>query len=152
MKNKLIFFGLIGFFIIGLTLIINKSERPNKQTLNWFNGNLKEAYASLGENQIIMLDFYINNWSACNLLDAKTFTNQKLIGLSKTNLMSLKVNGYSNYGETLSKEFNVKKYPKIILLKKENNKLVKVNKINGYINSMELILKIEQALAANKID
>ena len=152
MKNKLIFFGLIGFFIIGLTLIINKSERPNKQTLNWFNGNLKEAYASLGENQIIMLDFYINNWNACNLLDAKTFTNQKLIDLSKTNLVSLKVNGYSNYGETLSKKFNVKKYPEIILLKKENNKLVKVNKINGYINSTELIIKIEQALAANNID
>lgn len=86
------------------------------------------------------------------MLDAKTFTNQKLIDLSKTNLVSLKVNGYSSYGETLSKEFNVKKYPEIILLKKENNKLVKVNKINGYINSMELILKIEQALAANNID
>ena len=86
------------------------------------------------------------------MLDAKTFTNQKLIDLSKTNLMSLKVNGYSNYGETLSKEFNVKKYPEIILLKKENNKLVKVNKINGYINSTELILKIEQALAANNIN
>ena len=152
MKNKLIFFGLIGFFIIGLTLIINKSERPNKQTLNWFNGNLEEALASLNENQIIMLDFYINNWSACNLLDAKTFTNQKLIGLSKTNLMSLKVNGYSNYGETLSKEFNVKKYPKIILLKKENNKLVKVDKIDGYINATELIIKIEKALTANSLD
>ena len=152
MKNKLIFFGLIGFFIIGLTLIINKSERPNKQTLNWFNGNLEEALASLNENQIIMLDFYINNWSACNLLDAKTFTNQKLIDLSKTNLMSLKVNGYSNYGETLSKEFNVKKYPKIILLKKENNKLVKVDKIDGYINATELIIKIEKALTANSLD
>ena len=55
MKNKLILFGLIGFFIIGLTLIINKSERPNKQTLNWFNGNLEEAQASLDENQIIKL-------------------------------------------------------------------------------------------------
>tara|TARA_Y100001960_G_scaffold85471_1_gene91396 strand:+ start:10 stop:195 length:186 start_codon:yes stop_codon:yes gene_type:complete len=61
MKNKLILFGLIGFFIIGLTLIINKSEHPNKQTLNWFNGKLEEALAILGENQIIMLDFYINN-------------------------------------------------------------------------------------------
>ena len=61
MKNKLLLFGLIGLFIIGLTLIINKSERPNKQTLNWFNGNLEEALASLNENQIIMLDFYINN-------------------------------------------------------------------------------------------
>ena len=61
MKNKLLLFGLIGFFIIGLTLIINKSESPNKQTLNWFNGNLEEALASLNENQIIMLDFYINN-------------------------------------------------------------------------------------------
>ncbi len=152
MKNKLLLFGLIGFFIIGLTLIINKSERPNKQTLNWFNGNLEEALASLNENQIIMLDFYINNWSACNLLDAKTFTNQKLIDLSKTNLMSLKVNGYSNYGETLSKEFNVKKYPKIILLKKENNKLVKVDKIDGYINATELIIKIEKALTANSLD
>ena len=152
MKNKLLLFGLIGLFIIGLTLIINKSERPNKQTLNWFNGNLEEALASLNENQIIMLDFYINNWSACNLLDAKTFTNQKLIGLSKTNLMSLKVNGYSNYGETLSKEFNVKKYPKIILLKKENNKLVKVDKIDGYINATELIIKIEKALTANSLD
>ena len=152
MKNKLLLFGLIGLFIIGLTLIINKSERPNKQTLNWFNGNLEEALASLNENQIIMLDFYINNWSACNLLDAKTFTNQKLIDLSKTNLMSLKVNGYSNYGETLSKEFNVKKYPKIILLKKENNKLVKVDKIDGYINATELIIKIEKALTANSLD
>ena len=62
------------------------------------------------------------------------------------------MNGYSNYGETLSKKFNVKKYPEIILLKKENNKLVKVKKINGYINSTELIIKIEQALAANNID
>ena len=152
MKNKLLLFGLIGLFIIGLTLIINKSERPNKQTLNWFNRNLEEALASLNENQIIMLDFYINNWNACNLLDAKTFTNQKLIDLSKTNLVSLKVNGYSSYGETLSKEFNVKKYPEIILLKKENNKLVKVDKINGYINATELIIKIEQALATNNID
>ena len=49
MKNKLLLFGLIGFFIIGLTLIINKSERPNKQTLNWFNGNLEEA-SLLAEN------------------------------------------------------------------------------------------------------
>ena len=86
------------------------------------------------------------------MLDAKTFTNQKLIGLSKTNLMSLKVNGYSNYGETLSKEFNVKKYPEIILLKKENNKLVKVDKIDGYINATELIIKIEKALTANSLD
>ena len=70
MKNKLILFGLIGFFIIGLTLIINKSERPNKQTLNWFNGNLEEAQASLDENQIIMLDFYINNSSPDELTNS----------------------------------------------------------------------------------
>ena len=61
MKNKLVLFGFIGFIIIGLTLIINKSERPNKQTLNWFDGNLEEAQAEINENQIIMLDFYINN-------------------------------------------------------------------------------------------
>ncbi|HSL88115.1 MAG TPA: thioredoxin fold domain-containing protein, partial [Ignavibacteriaceae bacterium] len=94
------------------------------------------ALASIGDNKGIIIDFYADWCIPCKELDALTFTDQRVIELSKE-FVTLKADmtrSVSPEVESLRNKFNIVGVPTILILDANSNEL---NRITGFINADE---------------
>ena len=94
------------------------------------------ALANIGDNRGIIIDFYADWCIPCKELDALTFTDQRVIELSKE-FVTLKADmtrSVSPEVESLRNKFNIVGVPTILILDANGKEL---NRITGFVNADE---------------
>ena len=113
----------------------------------WSNLSLEEALA-LKSDKIIFIDFYSDNWGACNLLEAETLSDQRVIDLTNKHLIPIKIDAwYDTVGQKLFKKYNGYAIPLLMFIDSSGDE---IERVVGYKNPDEFI-EIINNVASNTI-
>lgn len=119
------------------------------EKINWSKDIDSALKAAEKNDTFIMIDVYTDWCSWCTTLDEETYSDKKVIELSKQ-FVNLKLNPERSESERVFAEgFNVTGYPTILFIDK-NRQLV--GRIGGFLPAKEFYDKMEAVLGAKKLD
>jgi len=142
MKPKWLTLVLLILLISGCsqTTSSESKEKENIEEIKWYF-TLEEALVlAKKENQLIMADFYSDRCGWCQVLDRTTYTNSKVIELSKK-FISLKID--CDRDRLISAKYRIRGLPTILFI---DSKGSVVHSIVGYRKAEDFILEMEKAL------
>jgi thiol:disulfide interchange protein DsbD len=123
------------FSVLVIAVSVYALVPSDKESIIW-EPYSDSALASIGDNKGIIIDFYADWCIPCKELDALTFTDQRVIELSKE-FVTLKADmtrSVSPEVESLRNKFNIVGVPTILILDTNGNEL---NRTTGFINADE---------------
>lgn len=103
-----------------------------------FQEGLNKAKA---ENKLLFVDCYTSWCGPCRLLSEKIFTQQKVGDYLNEHFVCLKIDMEKGEGPELSKRWEVKSYPTLLLIRTDG---VLLHKIIGFQQADELVRQIEE--------
>jgi thiol:disulfide interchange protein DsbD len=124
----------------GQTTSSKYKEKENITGIKWYF-SLEEALGlAKKENKPIMVDFYSDHCGWCHKLDRTTYTNSKVIELSKK-FISLKIDCDRN--RLIPAKYQIRGLPTILFI---DSKGSVIHSIVGYRKAEDFILEMEKAL------
>ncbi len=126
----------IAFSIILVAVAIYSLIPSEKNSIEWKNYNQTVLPASVEGGKGTIIDFYADWCIPCKELDAKTFTDPKVISAAKE-FRTYKANMTKSLSpdvESLRNKFNIVGVPTVLIL---NSKGREVKRITGYVDGNE---------------
>jgi thiol:disulfide interchange protein DsbD len=142
---------LVAAFAVGIVLLIltGKGKHgpgaapPGGGKINWFT-DLQPALAKAKETgQPIMIDFYADWCGPCKMLDAQTYSDDRVAAAS-TNLVMVRIDVDRN--QLLSSQYRVQAIPTIVVLNSDGTEM---NREQGFMPVGPMLKMMEQATAKN---
>ena len=142
MKPKWLTLVLLILLISGCsqTTSSESTEKENIEGIKWYFSLEKALGLAKKENKLIMADFYSEHCGWCQVLDRTTYTNPKVIELSKK-FISLKID--CDRDRLISAKYRIRGLPTILFIDSKGNV---VHSIVGYRKAEDFILEMKQAL------
>lgn len=142
MKNR-----KIVFTIMLVMLIVSNSmevQAEDAGAISWLKSIDSAKAAALKENKIIMVDVFTDWCHWCKELDAKVFTDAKVIDSSRK-LISLKVNAEDGGpGQMFARKYGVNSYPTILFI---NGQGQEVDRIGGFLPAEDFASEMERIIS-----
>ncbi len=123
MKKKLLITNIIVIISVIFSINVFSSEE-----IKWVGSFKKSIEIAKKTKKIRMIDFYTTWCYWCKVLDEKTYSDEKVIKLSR-DFINLKINAETETGSELASKYNVRGFPCIVFLD-YNGELV--GTISGY--------------------
>lgn len=103
--------------------------------IQFFKGSFQEALdKAKAENKPIFLDVYATWCGPCKMLKKRTFSDKNVGDYYNANFINIAINGETEEGYELSKLYDVKGYPTLLIIDKNGRKLTKqVGFVEPYI-------------------
>ena len=139
---------LLAAFAIGIAVLIltgRGKQRPGVPggggKISWFT-DLPSALAKAKETgQPIMIDFYADWCGPCKMLDAETYSDDRVAAAS-TNLVMVRIDVDQN--QPLSSRYRVESIPTIVVLNAEG---AEINRTVGFMGVGPMLTMMERATA-----
>ncbi len=136
-NNVKVFYWIkIAFSLLLLAISVYALWPTEKQGLRWEQYSYVKYETSLNANHKILIDFYADWCIPCKELDAKTFTDAKVIAAAK-DFDTYKVDmtkTMSDETERIRKKFNIKGMPTVLIF---NSNGVEVRRLTGFVEPEE---------------
>lgn len=128
--------------VLGAFLIILGPQQPAAGPhLTWDYDNEPAALeAAKQEDKLLILDFYASWCAACNELDHKTFSNQKVINRLE-NYVTVKLDFSTKSDEALTEKYKIVGLPVVIFMDAESNVY---ERIEGFVDAEEMLKIIDK--------
>ena len=131
---------LILFFILYSKLY---SESSGVIFLSNYNDGFKLA---VSKHKALLLDFYADWCAPCKTMDSEVLNEPVLSRFFNSNFISIKINGESNKGKKLMKEYMVSGFPTYIFINRNGKQ---VNRISGYVESSQFLQMGRETVDSN---
>ncbi len=131
------------FSILIITLSVYMLWPVDKQSPEWMKYSDQSYEESIAENKPIMIDFYADWCIPCKELDALTFSDKRVIELSKK-FTVYKVDMTKTLSEETEKirnKFNIKGMPTILIIDNEGKE---IERITGFIDADEMLSRMKK--------
>jgi thiol:disulfide interchange protein DsbD len=136
-NNVKVFYWIkIAFSVLIFAASVYALWPTEKQEIQWQKYSDVKYEASLNANHRIVIDFYADWCIPCKELDAKTFTDAKVIKIAK-NFDAYKVDmtkTMSDETERIRKKFDIKGMPTVLIF---NSNGVEVQRLTGFVEPEE---------------
>ncbi len=136
-------FGIMSCFLLFISCTSIFSKELKFETGSWDSIKVLAQKS----NKIIFLDAYTDWCMWCNVLDKKTFSDEKVIDFINANFIPAKYNMEEGFGKILAMKYRVRGFPAQLFFTPEG-KLIFF--ISGYSPPVEFIDKIKIVLDKNK--
>ncbi len=115
----------------------------DKSNYPWSKLSFYDALA-LKSDKIIFLDFYSDNWGACNRLEAETLNDPRIIDFTNKHLIPIKIDAwYDSLGKELFNQYNGYAIPLLLFLDGSGEEL---DRVVGYKNADEFLIVLNNIL------
>ncbi len=134
----------IASLLFAVWLIVPEKEH---QEINWETFDYKLLAQAKTDGKPVILDFYADWCIPCKELDHNTFTDKKVVELSKE-FVGLKVDlthGSDQLTKDLKMDFGIKGVPTIVFIG-ENGEEMKNLRFFGFIEAEEFLTKMKEAV------
>lgn len=125
----------IAFSIIVIIISVYSLVPSEKKSIDWIKYSDSELVKA-SEKKGVIIDFYADWCIPCKELDAITFSDEKVIELSKDflNLKADMTKSLSPEVEQLRNKYNIVGVPTVLIL---DSKLNEIHRITGFVNAEE---------------
>jgi len=114
-----------------------------KSNYPWSELSFYDALA-LKSDKIIFLDFYSDNWGACNRLEAETLNDPRIIDFTNKYLIPIKLDAwYDSIGKELFSQYNGYAIPLLLFLDGSGEEL---DRVVGYKNADDFLVVLNDVL------
>ncbi len=141
--------------IVGAFMIIGGPQQPVAgppvagSHLNWVYDEPTALETAVNEDKLVMLDFYATWCGACNELDHKTFSDQRVVDRLE-GYVTVKIDFSAKVDKTLKEKYNVPGLPVVIFMDGQGNIYERIEKFVKPEKMLEIIDSVERKAYTDK--
>ncbi|MBN2282062.1 MAG: thioredoxin family protein [Candidatus Marinimicrobia bacterium] len=137
---------ILAVFTIFAAGYFAKSDAPAPQeTMNWIKFSQEYYDTAIADEKPVMIDFFADWCIPCKELDKFTFTDKKIIELSrKFHLIKADLTGNVDGDlKALRDKYHIKGVPTIVFIDKQGSELIN-HRTLGFVKAEEFIIKMQE--------
>ncbi len=136
--------------IVGAFMIVGGFSQPVAGPhVNWVYDEATALETAAQENRLVMLDFYATWCGACNELDHKTFSDQRVVDRLEE-YVTVKIDFSAKVDKTLKEKYNVPGLPVVIFMDGHGNTYERIEKFVKPEKMLEIIDSVERKAYTDK--
>lgn len=136
--------------IVGVFMIVGGLSPPLAGPhVNWVNDEAAALEIAAQENRLVMLDFYATWCGACNELDHKTFSDQRVVDRLE-DYVTVKIDFSAKSDKTLTEKYGIRGLPVVIFMDGQGNIYERIEKFVKPEKMLEIIDSVEMKAYADK--
>ncbi len=136
--------------IVGAFMIVGGLSQPVAGPhVNWVYDEAAALETAAQENKLVMLDFYATWCGACNELDHKTFSDQRVVDRLES-YVTVKIDFSAKVDKTLKEKYNVPGLPVVIFMDGQGNIYERIEKFVKPEKMLEIIDSVERKAYTDK--
>ncbi len=136
--------------IVGAFMIVGGFSQPVAGPhVNWTYDEAAALETAVKEDKLVMLDFYATWCGACNELDHKTFSDQRVVDRLE-GYVTVKIDFSAKVDKTLKEKYNVPGLPVVIFMDGQGNIYERIEKFVKPEKMLEIIDSVERKAYTDK--
>ena len=136
--------------IVGAFMIVGGLSQPVAGVhVNWVYDEAAALETAVQENRLVMLDFYATWCGACNELDHKTFSDQRVVDRLE-DYVTVKLDFSAKSDKTLTEKYGIRGLPVVIFMDGDGNIYERIEKFVKPEKMLEIIDSVERNANSDK--
>lgn len=136
--------------IVGAFMIVGGFSQPVAGPhVNWVYDEATALETAAQENKLVMLDFYATWCGACNELDHKTFSDQRVVDRLE-DYVTVKLDFSAKSDKTLTEKYGIRGLPVVIFMDGDGNIYERIEKFVKPEKMLEIIDSVERNANSDK--